>query len=362
MHPHAIWTIFRKDLFDAVRDGRVLVALLVPLGLGIFYNTIFDAEVARPSATAVFTSPDPTRLPDLLREVVGEAVDLEVREAPDEAAVRRLVAEEEADLGLILPAGFDAAVAAGRTPTLGLARPEEASFGSDYVAAVLDEALRRLAGVPPPAAVETAAVPPAEASQIIFDRVGPGPYFVITSAVFLAIMVALFAVPIILTEEAEKRTLDALVMIASYADVIVAKALVGLVYTAVATVLLLALTGSDLADPLAFGGAIALLSVALIGFGLLMGGLLRSANQLNTWSSVILLPFVGPVYAVGLPVPDGVERLLDLLPTSQATRLTLNALTGERFFAGTWLSYLVIAAWGLAAYALVLWRLSRREG
>ena len=33
-----IFTLFTKDLKDAVRDARVLFALIVPLGIGVFYN------------------------------------------------------------------------------------------------------------------------------------------------------------------------------------------------------------------------------------------------------------------------------------------------------------------------------------
>ena len=37
-----IFTLFAKDLKDAIRDARVLVALIVPLGIGLFYNYAFD--------------------------------------------------------------------------------------------------------------------------------------------------------------------------------------------------------------------------------------------------------------------------------------------------------------------------------
>ena len=50
-----ILTIFRKDVFDAVRDARVLVAILVPFGIGVFYNVIMDDEVSQPEATIVWT-------------------------------------------------------------------------------------------------------------------------------------------------------------------------------------------------------------------------------------------------------------------------------------------------------------------
>ena len=362
VHRAMVWTIFLKDLRDAIRDGRVLLALLVPMGLGLFYNVLFDDETPRPTATVAYTSSAPSRLPEQLREVIGETVDLTLTEQPSRAAVKALIDDQTADLGLVIPAGFDAAVLAGRSPPLLVLLPASRGVVRNYVTGALDEALRRLANQPAPARIERQQAAAEAGEELIFDRIGPAPYFVLTSALFLAVMVALFAVPIILTEEVEKKTLDALVLVASYADVVIAKALVGLVYTGVATVLLLTLTRSHIERPLPFGLALLTLSVALMGVGLLIGELFRSANQLNTWSSVILIPFLGPVYGVGLPTPRLVDLILLALPTSQATRLVMNAALGERLFDRPWLSYLVIVAWGIAAYAVVLWRLSRRRG
>lgn len=364
MHPRMVRTIFWKDLRDAIRDGRVLVAVLLPIGLGIFYSLIFDDEVGvgPPAAAVAVAAADPSRLVEELRGAVGDGVDLEVRAVGSEEEVRRLVAEEEVDLGLVVPTGFDAAVGRGEAPGLAVLAPEGVGSGG-FLLGYLEEALRRLAGQTPPAAIEVSAVPPAvDESPFIFDRLGPAPYFVVTNAIFVVVMVSLFVVPVILTEETERKTFDALVMIASDLDVVAAKALVGLAYAAVGVGLLLGVTRSSVADPVRFALGLGLLAVALIGVGLLIGGLFRSVTQLNTWSSLILIPFLAPAFVVGLPVPDWADLLLAALPTSQGTQLVIDAWLGEPFFGEAWRSVLVIAAWGVAVYALVVWRLARREG
>src|SRR3712207_7907163 len=43
-----------------------------------------------------------------------------------------------------------------------------------------------------------------------------------------------------------------------------------------------------------------------------LGGLFRSANQLNTWSGFLLLPVITPVFLVGLPVPRSEEHTSEL--------------------------------------------------
>jgi hypothetical protein len=115
----------------------------------------------------------------------------------------------------------------------------------------------------------------------------------------LIIMIAIFVVPIMLAEESEKKTLDVLVMISSYWEVVTAKAGVGIIYVSVSLALMLRLTGIAPENAALFVLAIALLSVTLIIFGLLLGGIFRNTNQLNTWSGAFLFPLIYP--AIHIP-------------------------------------------------------------
>jgi len=174
-------------------------------------------------------------------------------------------------------------------------------------------------------------------------------------------MVAILAVPIMLTEEVEKKTLDALLIVGSYLEVIVAKALVGLTYTALAVALMLALTRLRPEDLATFAAGTAALSLSLIGVGLLIGGLFRNAQQVYSWSSVLLIPVIGPAFAVGLPIPDAVDIVLRVLPTSQGMKIMANGLAGKTVFPDVAQSYLVVIVWAAVAYGILAWRLSRRE-
>ncbi|MEA2584936.1 MAG: type transport system permease protein [Thermomicrobiales bacterium] len=361
MHWRNVRTIFRKDLRDAIRDARVLVAVLVPFGIGVFYNVTFDDEVATPTATVVFAAADQTELPRAILDVIQDTIDLEFRPVGTAAEVERIVGEDEADLGLVIPAGFDAAVARGERPTLTIVRPPGTNFGGDYVVAAIEPALRILAGQPPPATIDVAAVPETNEGRTVIDELGVRTWAVFAAIVMMIAMISMLAVPVILAEETEKRTIDALVLIASYGDVILAKALVGAVYVAVMVPLLLGITRLTPDDGLLFAVTVASLSATLIGFGLLLAGFFKNANQLNTWSGVILLPVIGPAFSVGLPVPDLVDRLASLFPTGSATKLLLDSASHESLFSNTATSFLVIAVWGVVAYALLYWQLSRRQ-
>src|SRR3954453_19328905 len=106
MHPRMIRIIFRKDLFDAIRDLRVLLAIVMPLGIGVFYNLIFASLDRRPRATIALYAAEPTQLPDTLRSLLGGVMDVTFIQMTDEAAVRQQVASKKVPLGLIVPAGF----------------------------------------------------------------------------------------------------------------------------------------------------------------------------------------------------------------------------------------------------------------
>ena len=361
MSASRIATIFRKDLRDAIRDARVLVALFVPLAFGLFYNFTFDDDTTRQIANVVYQVQGETELPNALTAAVADTVDLRFLEVETEEELRDEVQDDRADIGLIIPAGFDEAVRRGEQPQLRVIHPPSTNFTADYVTAALDPALRLMAGQAPPASVAVEAVAEPEESETAFDKLGIREWSVLVSVVLMIGMISMLAIPVILAEETEKKTLDALVMIATYREVVVAKAALGVFYLAVMIPLLFILT-QRLPDRLPlFVLATALLGVSLIGFGLLLAGFFKNANQLNTWSGLILMPVLGPAFAIGLPVPDAIETIAELSPTGAGMKLLMNSAADERIFSGEAVSIAVIVVWGIAAYALLLWQLSRRQ-
>jgi ABC-2 type transport system permease protein len=357
-----IWTIFNKDLRDAIRDARVLVALLLPLGIGIFYNFTFDdAAGTSISADVAFFSPGPSALPDMLTAVAGESVDLKFFIAGSAEEVEADLRDDNADLGIILPAGFDEAVRQGRQPNARIVEPSTSTLGGDYVIAALEPALRAFAGQEPPATFTVVAADEPDESETAVDKVGLKRWAVLASIVMMIGMIALLAIPVILAEENEKKTLDALVMIASYREVVLGKAALGMFYIVVMIALLFGLT-QYVPERLPLFIATALLTgISLVGFGLLLAGLFKSANQLNTWAGVFLVPVIAPAFVVGLPAPDAIRYVAEATPTGAAMKLLMNSATDESVFSGGVVSFAVIVLWGAVAYAALLWQLSRRQ-
>ena len=207
------------------------------------------------------------------------------------------------------------------------------------MSASIEAGLRSLAGQSAIATVAVERVQAGSTESGVMGELGARRYFVLATVVMMLGMIAVLAVPIVLTEEAEKKTLDALLLVANYREVILGKALVGVAYSAASVALMLALTRLQPVDIPTFVAGSALLAVSLIGIGLLLGGLFKTAGQVYTWSSVVLLPIIGPAFVAGLPVPAALDLALRAFPTFQGMRVMTNGLAGKPLFGDIWISY-----------------------
>lgn len=360
MRPRVIASIFRKDLIEGLRDSRIIVSLLTPILLAVLYNALFP-EQRLFEAKVAYAGPQDSAIVRTLEARAGNTVDLKLRRVADADEARRLVTSNEVDVAFVLPDDVDAAIRTGRAPTIVVIQPETPDAAVSFVNASIEAGARALAAQSPPVTLAPERVRAGSADQGVMGEMGPRRYFVLATIVMMLGMVAMLAVPIMLTEEAERKTLDALLLVGSYGEVIAAKALVGLAYTAALVAVMLALTRLRPEDLALFTAGTALLALALVGVGLLLGGVFRTANQVYTWSSFLLIPVIGPAFAVGLPIPDAIDLLFRILPTSQGMRIMANGFAGEPLFGDLALSFVVTAAWAAAAYGLLAWRMSRRE-
>ena len=352
-----VWAVFAKDAVDALRDARILVALVIPIGLAVFYGQAFGDDPGRVRATVAVAGE--TVLAERLA-TSDAAAEVRVRRvAADEA--RRLVAEDEADVGLVVPAAFDEAVRAGRSPDLAVLLDSDGMSGpAALVQARLDGALAALAGQRPPVVVRAESVQGGDDGSVL-DRIEISRYFVLVSVAILISFIAFLVVPVILSEEIERKTLDALLLAARPSEILIAKALVGLLYTVVAVPLTLLLTGLGPEDPLRFGVGAVGLAVGLIGFGLLFALALRSANRVNTWSGIAVMVVSIPVFLVGAPLSDPVGAVVAATPTGAGTRLMMDGLQGEALFGASAASLGVLVAWAAVGYLVLVRTLARRD-
>ncbi len=353
-------TIFLKDFRDALRDARVLFAILTPLGIGILYNFIIDDDVVVPSVTVAIAGDRQSELPLMLADGAGDALDFDVWFG-EEREVRQAVDDGDADIGILLSENFDEDLMADDRPSLEIVLPPVQSIGAEYVLAAIDPAIRTISGQPPLAEMSVVVLDERLGTRSIIDQVGARSYFVLFSQVMMIAMVGMLALPIVLTEETEKGTIEALSLVSSYGEIVSAKALLGMVYVGASSALLVGVTRIVPDDWPVYVLAITALGLTVIGFGLLLAGLLKNANQLNTWSGLVLLPVITPAFLVGLGESSTIGRIAGLTPAGAAMNLLLDSATESRLNENLWQSLVIVMVWGVAAYALLVWQLSRRN-
>ena len=354
MNLRRIMAMLSKDLRDAMRDGRIILLLALPIGLAVFYNaTIQDDDKLPETKVAVVQSGDKGVAREL-RSSVGKSVKLELRQARDAASARKLVAEDEIELAVIV------------APTSG-AGPERAEVlvGADAsptaqsVVALVPDALTRAGGREPTAQTQVRAIPPVD--QKPYEILEPRVVTVLIMLVMFVAFVAMMAVPIQTAEELETGTFSALRLAATGPEILAAKALAGFVYGAVGVVLTVLITRLDVADPLLFYGAAFALVVSLVGFGLLLGLLVQNSNAINSYGAFFLFPVVG-LAAAAFFVDSGVFlTIIDLLPFTQAAKLLGDGASEQELFNAGVGAWAVIGVWALLGYAILARIASRRE-
>lgn len=360
MNRRRMLAILRKDLVDAIRDGRVLVAILIPVALGIFYSLAFDDDEPRPTAKVVVvgSGADAARIATALPRDVGRAIDLTVRRTSDPRQARHDVAVGDVDLAIVVPDGLLARARAGRAPPLPLLAQPSPSPTVASLADLVPATVARLADRPPAVAVALRAVPAAD--QSVFDALGLRRYFAIAAVAMLLGMIGLLVTPIVLAEEIDKRTLEALLLAARGNEILTAKALVGIIYGSVATAGTVLLTRLSLPRPELFVIGALGLAVALVGFGLWLAYLFRSPDKLNTWMGLLLFPILTPAFLAGANLPPVADGILQALPTTQGMRLLVDGALDHDVFGNHLLAVAVLAAWALAGFALLSRILQRR--
>jgi len=356
MSRRRIGAILLKDLREAVRDGRILILLLLPIGLAVFYNsTVPDAE-ERPEVTAAIVDPARTGLGRELRKAAQSSVKVTLANVPDARAARRVVVAEDADLAVIATGDIARDAPAGAEILL----PAGASPAAQSVVALVEDAVAAAAGRPPASEVRVRELPVPSSGRVAADVIDQGTILVVISIVMLLGFVALMVVPMQTAEEIGSGTFGALRLAATGPEILTAKALSGMLYAVGGTALTIAVTGIDAHDPLRlYGGALAL-AVSLVGFGLLLGFMSGNANQINTYGGFLVMPVILLASLVTIVDSGVLKVVLDVLPFSQGARLLFDGVSPEEPFHTGLVAWLVLGAWSLAGFA-VLTRVAKRR-
>jgi len=356
MNRRSVWAIVRKDIRDAFVSFRIVAMLIMPLTMTGLYGFVFRDAV--PSLRLVVYDPSNS----LITRVLSGVSDLDIVTVQDSSSVETLTTEKSAQLGLIFPPGFDAALRAEANPPLTMI-VNRAQLGADSVAqmvlTVIQMQTPRSIGVDLTRR-EINAAP--QSAGFLTGSLGLTGVFAIMSMVLLLATLGVFMVPVTIVEEKETRTLDALMVApVSYVDLTAAKAVTGLFYALLMDGIVVAVNQIFVdARLIVLLAVLGLGSLAVVMLGLLLGSLFSSMQSLSVWSSFAMIPFLGPVVMGFLPNAP-LQNVMPLLPSYhlvQGLRLALEPGVDLSALGG---HLLVLAMTTLAFGVGVIWLLRRRE-
>ena len=264
MSPARVWKLLRKDLQMGPRSPVFLYAIVFPVVMTLLIRVVFGS-LFDPTPRLGLVDQGQSEITAAVAALEG----IETSRLATEQELRRKVQAHDLDGGLLLPAGFDAAVRNGERPDLQLFVGGESLASNRLILAVTTiDLVRDLAGLPAPVEVELVTVGDTESIPVASRLL---PYLAM-----MAVLIAGVFVPASgLVEEREKKTLDAvLVTPVRMPEVLLSKALLGLGLALVTGTVTLALNDALGADPLGL--------VLIMGLGALMGA--ETGLILGSWA------------------------------------------------------------------------------
>ncbi len=273
-----------RELKLGPRSPVVLLAVVLPLLMTFLVASVFGGLLESQPRLGIH-SPEPTSISSSAATLDGiRSVDYDSAEA-----IRADVADHELDAALILPAGFDEAVAAGEPVQVTYLVSGQALASDRAVLTVTVTALiRELTGAESTVVVDVITVG-AEDFVPIGDRMIP------LLVVYAVVVAALFVPAASILDERTKGTLNAILATpASMAEVLTSKALFASVLSMLMGIVTLIINQAFSGEILGIVLALLLGTFMLVEIGLIMGLWVRDMNTLYAWMKaggiLIVLP------------------------------------------------------------------------
>jgi len=355
MNLNIVSAITRKDLVDAIRHRYLLTALVTPLFVALLFRVLLPGGGSNKLLTIVVHDAGGSGLVAELRKTNQ----ITVVEAASVDATAGEVEKRKAIGGLVVPAGFDADLAANKQPELTVyVNNEKTIFEQAAFRRLLDQIVRSFAKQPEPARLTWVDIDKGANDQ---KRGGTGLDQIMLPLLLILTfgMIGAFVVPLLIVEEKEKRTLDFLLSSpASLNEIIAGKALTGVVYTLLIAGILLGINRQFIQN-----WPLTLLTILLgllfvVGVGLVIGSLLNNTMQVNTWASIILIVLLAPSFP-SIGITAWFDKAMRVIPTyylSEALKLSMAGTVSSQL----WMYLAVLLACTVVVYFAAAFALHRR--
>lgn len=343
------WQVFLRELRLSPRSPVVFFAIAMPLILTFLISAVFGSLFdAKPKLGIVDEGGSEVT-------VVAQELDgVEVVLVDDVAGLRDLVEAHDLDAGLVLPVGFDDAVAERRRPDLQFYVSGESLASNRVVLAVTTvDLVRGVSGEEPPVAVVV--TPIGDEDYVpIGDRLLP---FTVLYAVMVA---ALFVPAATLVDEREKRTLDAvLVTPTKLSEVLLGKAAFGVGLAMIMGLVTLALNNAFAGKPGAMVLFLLVGAIMMAELGLILGLWAKDiASMYTAVKAGGILVFLPVIFVLFPGLPQWVPRVV---PTYYFLVPIYDLAVGGATFGNVTLEFAVAITICVALVPVVAWVAARSE-
>jgi ABC-2 type transport system permease protein len=317
-----IWAVAAKDIVDAIKN-KVTISVI----LGVAFLMLSSQAL-----------PLITRLSDVHRVVIYDAgasrLPGELKRSPEVGLIRAsslqdlqaiLVESPGTTLGLMLPADFDQAIDAGQALQLdGYFAHWVGASDAAAEQAFFETQLAAFAGQPVRIDVEGHTVYPGP------DSTGQ-PVLVSISLVVVIITISGVLVPYLMVEEKETRTMDALLVSpARISQVVVGKAIAGMVYGLVAAAVVFAFNRTLVVHWEWAVLATLCGTLFAVSAGLLLGSVFDNPQNMGPWMGFLFALLLMPVFLSMLKpsLPAFLSTVMPWIPSAALDKLFRISFSG----------------------------------
>ncbi len=354
MNWRVVRAIAQKDIVDAFKNRYILFSLVLPILLSVILKLAMPSPDQPVTWSIAVYDAGQSSLVTNLRALP----DVKIVEATSQDDLVNKVTDDVIG-GLMIPADFDTAVQAGNQPNLIVYQNETKTSSTLFTfQRMVEQQVWGLLGQKFPAQIAWKSVlgsGPAAQEPFNFES-----YILNMLIVTTLAMAGVFVVPLLMVEEREKHTLDALLVSpARPVEIAVGKAITGLVYSFLIAGLLMLLNKGWTGNWPITVLAVLLGSVFVVAVGLFFGSVLRTTRQVNTWSGILILALMLPSWLGLFSSSMSWMVVFKLIPTYYVSNLIRLAMVGTNVFSQLAPDFAILILCIVAAFALVVWDLRR---
>jgi ABC-2 type transport system permease protein len=334
-----IFTIAAKDIREAF-SNRLVISIMISTLVMLVLPKWLGTMISPPSNEVLVYDPNETGITESLRE--GGYTVVSVRNEDDLASA---VLRGTAVSGLAVPDNNSQAIRGYITWSDRRLIPE---FKTGYQAAL------------------------GSTVTIDFDShlLYPGPdTFSLLGLTFLTMLVVMLIVgislvPALIFEEKRTKTLDALLVSpATEAQLVAAKALVGMFYTLLVAMLLFGLNWNSVVHWELTAVFTVLCGLFSVSIGLVLGSIFERQQDISGITTLLLLLFISGIFIslVNLTVPAVVEVILAWLPSTRLFYLLQYVFFKSYTWGELLPSLFVVSGFTTLLYTVVVWKIRRSD-